>query len=84
MSKPSKYISQVEIDIDNSWQDFHESCLSEIDDDFILKLCRLAFISGMMHISHVNAGFAISMSEYMRLVAHQNIFEESPEPENEN
>jgi hypothetical protein len=89
MPKSTKYISNVEIDVDNAWEDFRENCLEGIDNDFVLKLCRIAFISGMMNISHVNAGFAISMSEYLRVVARQNIsseenFEHEDEDEDEN
>lgn len=75
----TKFISNIEIDIDKAWEDFRETCLEGIDNDFALKLCRISFISGMMNISHVNAGFALSMSEYLRLVIRQGITHEETE-----
>jgi hypothetical protein len=79
MSGPTKYISNIEIDVDKAWENFQETCLEGVDNDFALKLCRIAFISGMMNISHVNAGFALSMAEYLRFVIKQGIKEEDDE-----
>jgi hypothetical protein len=73
MSKSTKYISNIEIDVNKAWEDFSENCLEGIDNKFVLQLCRMAFISGMMNVSHVNAGFAISLSEYLRLVSQQTV-----------
>lgn len=69
----AKFISNIEIDPEKAWENFRDSALRGLDDDFTLKVCRISFVAGMTNLSNVHTHFALCMSDFMRMIIKQGI-----------